>query len=428
MYLAQFGNFPFCRINIKENWQIGLKTQLEDTPYTDGKIRTNQINKNFKGDGEITLELWVSKEDDFDSFSKLAYNQNEKALEKVFFIRNKDKRPYIGTVEPYYEVFYNWAEVISPYQYNYTSELDNGGVDYDIYSITIRIINPYFYRIKNRLRFLKKADYSQVRNYAWGNYPVLWGGGGLWGNGINTISVDFLAQTPSQQKQLITNNQDDCCIQGLFLHTDIYFKFEGFGVESVLPSNQAKDRYSEIILTGTQGQNIDYVQDSNLPKPNNDISSGSGINLLTTANNNINIIEITNYNGTPATINNSALQNGERIEIYNPQTKSGFSLTWFSSITPCPPKLTIYTYIQDGIADGFGNWLDNYSGQYAGAYRLELLPESKVNDYLLTFRGLYPVNSNLELETSDQIIVRRNFGSTTTRTTRILISNLETFH
>lgn len=430
MYLAQIGNFPFCKINLKENWQIGVKTQLEDTPYTDGKIRTNQMNRNFKQDAELNLECWVDKDTDLDSFIKLNYNENEKGFQKLFFVKKKNKKTWTGNVNiEQYEIYFNWGEIISSFSYSYTSELDEGGAEYDVYQITVRMINPYFYRIKNRLRFLAKKDLPQIKNYTWGQYLTTWGGTGIWGQG-NSVSSDWFLMNSSQQKNLIEDGKGDCCIQGLFLYTDIYFKFEAFGIESILPSNQARDRYSEIILTGTLGTNTDYSQDTILPKLAGitDLWSGNGMNLITTATNSVNIIEITNYNTVVTSLNTSALQNGDRIEIYNPATQSGFAIAWLSSLVVCPPKLTIYSHIQDGVMDGNGNWLNNYSGTYARTYKLELLSQSKINDYLITFRGLYPLNSFIDFETTDQLLIKRNFSSIASRTTRILISNLETFH
>jgi hypothetical protein len=417
--LVQIGFYQFSNINTKRVDSSNLKTNLSDTNYTDGKIKNNGLNRDYKDDLEYNIQFFFDHEkDDIHSIMKMMYDEPQ----IVFFVEKYNQKHPFGRLnngKEDYRILYNYAQIITPIRRATESRIGNTGFEHEF---TIRLMTPFKYECDvAKLQYVEKKDLPKFKGQVWGSFSTTWGGGGNWGSDILGLANNFNNQSQLIKKLLLETN-NDCTPSILFLYDDIFYRNTG---GQIVTGNQKTNRYIQYDLSTTIGFTTQLLVATNEPLANaGDLFTGQGLDLLSNAPNIINQIEIESYNGV--TPNLSALVQNESISVYNSSTKSGFKITWLGANTPCPSKLIIRSHIQDGIFDGNGTFLDPYN-EYQNQFRLEYLPNSNSN-YLLEFRSLYPYNQNLNLEQGDNLELRHNIISPVNATPKITIKNLKIWH
>lgn len=407
--LVQFGLFGFQNINGSQSYQVNVKTEIDNTPYINGAIKTNQMNADFKQDEVWDVQFSVTKDTDIHSLNKQLYGEPQ----KVFFVEESNIKPWIGKNSDNLSnvnIYFNYGHIVDFPKFNFSQTADNGGDQFDFYSVKIRLMSPYKFLIQNRLRFIEKKNLTKLRNEVWGNYSQVWGGSGVWNGQFLENSIDWFTLGKLEKLNYTGIIEQKCQMQGLFFYDDFWFASE---IKTLLDSSstQAKDRYKQVLLDSSTSQNftVDTIQ---LPSGVTDKVQNIGLNLTSSALNCYNVIQIQSKNITANTINSAALLADDWVEIRNPYTNSGFRLTWTSNSIACPKSLLIKSYTQDSIYNGeTGEVINPYTGIYKKAFQLSLLPDS-TSEYLLTYRNLYPINDNFDVDNSDILYISINSSNT----------------
>jgi hypothetical protein len=415
--LIQFGYYQFSNISAVRTDTSNIKTNLSDTNYTDGKIKNNGLNRDYKDDIEYNVQFTYEDDiDDIHSLMKMQYAEPQ----IVFFAEKYNKKPPFGRLKDGkydYRILFNYAHVISPIRRSTDSRL---GDEANAYEFTIRLMTPYKYECEfGKLQYIDKSKLSQFKGQVWGAFSQPWGGVGVWDQDILATAPIFGNEIPVKKQQLLEFNQE-CRPSILFLYDDIYFANLAGNIST---GNQKNNRYWTTDLSSAQAVDTDFLYQTNEPLSNgSELFSGVGLDLITSAPSFVNQIEIQSFTG--ATPLGNALRLNESVSIYNQKTKSGFKITWLDSNSP--NKLLVRSHIQDGVFDQDGNFLNPY-GNYKGKYKIEFLSQSQSN-YLLEFRSLYPYSQDLNLEQGDQLTIQHNQSLTATNLIRITIKNLKTWH
>lgn len=380
--IYQYGDFVFPSTDINQVVSTGIKTQLEDTPFANGKVKLNKMNVDYRDDTNIVINFSLPEGENRHQIEALCYSEPK----KVFFVEEFVSQPFIGknsTVDKQdvdYKVYFGYGHIVKP------SDLVFFGCEkgQDNYQMTIRLMNNKYLIQDTRLGFIKLSDEVKINQTLWGAGTFAnWGSGTTqnWGSKYGQIVPTSFNQITQQQRQALMT----CCdkSKGFFVYQDLFFSQEVTRIDTSSPTT-----LSRTVSTG---------EGSILPL----IFSSSPINLVSTLPNDTLIFELEN-DGT-----NPALLTGQWIQFLNNDTQSGFKLTCLNSNVP--PALSIFAKktikLYNSITNDSLDYFNPKSIFFQG-FKIEYIGKKNTLFELSNFLPFYEL---LNPRKNDTIIMTRNF-------------------
>ena len=393
--LYQYGDLVFGSDNFEVKRRVGVKTQLEDSPFFNGKIRSNKSNANYLDEVIYDCSYSVKTNDGYylNQLEALFFSK----MQKIFFIEkfNKsidknDNIPTSNLTDIDYRVYLAYGEIVKMPDSNFD------GKSNDIINFTVRQSGRKYLIEDSRLNFVKFKDEAVIVNN-WSDNQGNWGDTfGNWGSdGI--IKTQFNLATQKQRQDLI-----NCCKPiGFFQYKDLFFKQEVTGIDTTT------NNYTLVNLTTTQGNGVSLMVSTETPTRR--------LGLVSTLPNRSSIFEIQKDGTAPA------LANGEFIEILNNKSMSGFRITCLNA--NCPPKISIFTHKSVKLFYTDSNeplpYLNPGSNQFLG-YKIESVG---TQSSFFEFSNFYPILKNINNVNNNTIHIKRNFNGNY----QIKIATLPTF-
>lgn len=357
LIVYQFGDFVFNHTNLTQAENSGIKTLIDENPYLNGKVKTNQFNQDYKDDTTYEINFKLSQKQDIHQLKQqVLYSKPQ----KVFFLEEVDTNIIQDTPKDY-NVYFNYGHIIG------LSAIE----DSNRFRVVIRLMNPYKYLIEDLgLRFIEFTDLKNLN--LWGaTFTGNWGVNdyGNWGDNYSSQSqFNFNSVTPKQRVELI-----DCCNpKGFFDYSDLFFRHER-SISSTI------DKIQTIALSGTQGQTADVLTQLSL-------------NQKTTSKNKTVIFVIESSNS-------QALTAGQEITLINSSNSQNVKIR--ANTNKCPASLLVLPYRSNWLFNSLFNPIDYFTNSDF------TITTNGIEDSIF-FEGFYPVNYQ------DTLIINRNFSGNLT--------------
>lgn len=399
--IYQYGDFIFPSENFEQSSETQTKTQLDDSPFINGKIKTNQFNSDYLEDTIIKVSFSLENPEILPKLKKLLYSKPQKA----FFVESFEKQVFVGpnknikNIKTDYKIYFAYVHLITTPKESSSSE---GRDVIDNYQLDFRLMSNFYLIQDNRLTFIKFSEELKLRN-SWGNNDGNWSVNdfGKWGDRYTGIEVLNFNTLDLVEKQKLMN----CCDKklGFFEYKDLYF------AQEISKIDISASNYIELNLTTNQAifPNAPILFSTN--------QNQKSLNLVSTLLNKVCVFEIEKTGAEPA------LANGEYFEVIANSNQSGFKITCLTNY--CPKKISIFTHKSNKLFDTENNkaldFLNPNSNLFAG-FRLEILGQ---NSSFFSLPNFYPFLENLNNHKSEILVIRRNF----TGNFKIRLQNLPTF-
>ena len=392
--LYQFGDFVIPPQDRNEIWDTQVKSTLDNSPFTNGKIKTDKFNIAYLDDTTIQLVFSLESGKNRHQIEKLFYGKPQ----KVFLFEEYKSKVFVGPNSVNnlnqldYRIFYTYGQIVKHANWAYYG-CENG---FDKYNITIRLMNNKYLIEDTRLCFIKYSEELKLKTVKWGDGTgTLWGSGTgkKWGATYYDSSLIMFNQITQKQRQDLF----ECCDDkngGFFIHKDLFF------AQEIPKIDINSTNYLEYNLSGSQGQILPFIQ------------ATTGLNLVSTLINNVIIFEISK-DGVVA-----SLANGEYIQFINNKTQHGFKISCLNASSP--PLLSIFTHKAVPLYNTINNEIINIynpKSRYYLGYKIEQIG---TGIGLFNFSNYLPFYENQDFLKDDTIIITRNF----TGNLKIKIQNL----